>query len=314
MSDVVITRAPGKLVLMGDYAVLAGHAAVVAAVDVYAVATRGPGQGIVFDDGGLLQACIDESIASGFIDELPTDTISVDTTSFRDEQGQKYGLGSSAAVCVAFLRALVPDLDDDGLHALAQRSHRRFQNGRGSGIDVCASVYGGLVQFKRCSDLADDVWGAPLTMTFADASVVGLAVWSGHSQDTRDYVAKCQTAWMQKETAATTAAAIAGIAEASTTFLKALANSDQGRLLASVSTARLHLSDLGVVAGADIVSAPHRAIAVIAAANGGAAKPSGAGGGDVAVVFAPVDAEARMRTALRDGGFTVLPLSIGAPR
>lgn len=305
-------RAPGKLVIIGEYAVLAGHAAVVAAVDVYAKATRGPGAGIVFDEGGLLRACLDEAVDSALIDLLPDDTIAVDTVDFRDGEGRKYGLGSSAAVCVAFLRALVPDLDDDGLHALAQRAHRRFQDGKGSGIDIAASVYGGLVHFRRCSDIADDVWGSKLSMSLSDAGVGALAVWSGHSQDTRDFVSKCQQAWMTSSTAADTASAISGIAEATTTFLNALAAGDQGRLLASISTARLHMSDLGVVAGADIVSAPHRAIAVMAAAHGGAAKPSGAGGGDIALAFAPLERLSTLSAALTTSGYPVLPMTLGA--
>jgi phosphomevalonate kinase len=314
MSAVTTTRAPGKLVVMGEYAVLAGHAGIVAAVDVYANATRGPGQGIAFDDGGLLRACIDESVDGGFIDGIPDDTIAVDTVDFRDADGRKFGLGSSAAVCVSFLRALVPQLqgDDDGLHALAQRAHRRFQHGKGSGIDVAASVYGGLVHFRRCSEVADDVWGSRLPMSLGDAGVGALAVWSGHSQDTRDFVKRCQSAWEHVETASATAAAIAGIADATGIFLKALADGDQGRLLASVSTARLHMSDLGQVAGADIVSAPHRAIALLAATHGGTAKPSGAGGGDVALAFAPLDTLPALRVALIQGGFPVLPLSLGA--
>ncbi len=305
-------RAPGKLVIIGEYAVLAGHAAVVAAVDVYATATRGPGAGIAFDDGGLLRACLDEAIDGALIDVLPDDTIAVDTVDFKDAQGRKYGLGSSAAVCVAFLRVLLPDLDDDGLHGLAQRAHRRFQHGKGSGIDVAASVYGGLVHFRRCSDVADDVWGSALPMRLSDAGVGALVVWSGHSQDTRDFVSKCQNAWMTSSTAAETAAAIAGIAEATTTFLQALAASDQGRLLASISTARLHMGDLGLVAGADIVSAPHRAIAVIAASHGGSAKPSGAGGGDIALAFAPLSTLPALSSALSSAGFAVLPISLGA--
>ena len=308
------TRAPGKLVLVGEYAVLAGHPAVVAAVDVYAIATRSPGGVIAFDDGGLLRACLDEAIDSALVDVIPDDTISIDTVAFRDGEGRKYGLGSSAAVCVAFLRTLAPDLDDDGLHALAQRAHRRFQHGTGSGVDVAASVYGGLVHFRRCSDVADDVWGSALPMSLADAGVVALAVWSGHSQDTRDFVRLCQQAWMKASTASATATAIAGIADSTSSFLTALAAGDQGRLLASVSSARLQMSDLGLVAGADIVSAPHRAIAVIAAANGGAAKPSGAGGGDIALAFVPVDNAAQLTAALASAGYPVLPLTLGAPR
>lgn len=316
MSDqVVVARAPGKLVVMGEYAVLMGHVGIVAAVDVYATATRTPGRGrLRTDTGGLLQACVDEAVDTGVLDTAPTEAIDVDTRAFKDGAGRKLGLGSSAAAAVSFLATLLPDLDVDGLHAVAQRAHRRFQHGKGSGIDVAASVYGGLVQFTRKSDVADDVWGNRLLMRLEDASVRALVVWSGHSQDTRAYVAQVQVAQVADGVSGRSALpALTAMAEATQAFLAALAAGQGDALLRAVDGGRRALVDLGEAAAIDIVSAPHAAIAAIAARHGGTAKPSGAGGGDVALALVPQDAAAPLAAELEAAGFPVLPLRLGAP-
>ena len=53
------------------------------------------------------------------------------------------GLGSSAACLLALLRALRPEWDDDILYARALEAEH-FQHGGSSGIDVAASLHGGL--------------------------------------------------------------------------------------------------------------------------------------------------------------------------
>jgi len=306
MSEVYTARAPGKLVVMGEYAVLLGHAGVVGAVDVYAKATRTVGRGrLRMDTGGLLQACIDEALDTGVIDEAPHEAIDVDTNAFVDAAGRKLGVGSSAAAAVVFLRVLCPTLDTDGLHALAQRAHRRFQQGKGSGIDVAASVYGGLVQFRRHSDIADDVSASPLVMRLADAHVTALVAWSGKSQDTRTFVGA-----VQQTTTATPS--LTAMAEATQAFLAALAAHDGAAVIDAVDRGRRALVFLGDACGIDIVSAPHAAIADIARAHGGTAKPSGAGGGDVALAIVPTPHESDARAALDAAGYPVLPLTLGA--
>jgi len=312
--QVITARAPGKLVVMGEYAVLAGHTGVVAAVDVYATATHVVGRGrLRTDTGGLLQACIDEALDTGVILKAPTDAIDVDTSAFTDADRRKLGVGSSAAAAVAFLAALVPDLDIDGLHAVAQRAHRRFQEGKGSGIDVAASVYGGLVQFRRLSSADDDVWGQPLLARLEEASVAPLVVWSGHSQDTRSFLAKVKNAQSSgAQSAAAIDAALDRMAAGTAAFLQGLFAHRGDALVAAIDEGRQALIDLGNAAAIDIVSAPHRAIADIAVAHGGSAKPSGAGGGDVALVVVPVDVVAVATAALEAAGYPVLPLRLGA--
>ena len=70
---------------------------------------------------------------------------------------------------------------------------------------------------------------------------------------------------------------------------------------------------LGASAGAPIVTAELDRVAQIARSCGGGAKPSGAGGGDVALAFFS-DAErgARFETACEEAGFTLLSVALGA--
>ena len=304
-----LARAPGKLVVMGEYAVLMGHAGVVAAVDVFATARHTPHRGrIRLDSGGLLQACIDEAVDTGVLLKAPKGGCEVDTTAFSDAHGRKLGIGSSAAAAVAFLRAIAPDLDVDGLHAVAQRAHRRFQHGQGSGIDIAASVYGGLVHFRRHSDVADDVSASPLTLRLDDAGVSTLVVWSGRSQDTRAFLPAVQRS---QETSSATPALLA-MASATVDFLQALSTHDGAGVIDAVEQAHGALVDLGAAAGIGIVSEPHAGIAAIARRHGGTAKPSGAGGGDVALAVCPRAEVSALTASLEAAGYPVLPIRLGA--
>jgi phosphomevalonate kinase len=256
----------------------------------------------------LLQACIDEAVDTGVLDEAPRSACLVDTKSFVDAHGRKLGLGSSAAAAVAFLRAIAPALDVDGLHAVAQRAHRRFQHGQGSGVDIAASVYGGLVHFRRHSDVADDVSASPLTLRLDDVGVAALVVWSGRSQDTRAFL----PAVTKSHDAESATPALLAMADATRAFLSSLSALRGGGVLAAVEQGHAALKDLGAAAGIDIISEPHAAIAHVARRHGGTAKPSGAGGGDVALAMCEASEASALTSALVDAGYPVLPIRLGA--
>ena len=174
--------APGKLVLLGEYAVLFGHAAVVLAVDRRATVelTSAAGRnfcvhapGIVperarfgLGDGAtvawenpsgarlpLVEAVLGALLAGGVIDPRllePFDAV-LDTRAFFDSttgSDGKLGLGSSAALTVALASAVAlwsgrEDLLEPRIEWLERllRIHREFQGGRGSGIDLAASLF-----------------------------------------------------------------------------------------------------------------------------------------------------------------------------
>src|SRR5262245_2351577 len=142
--------APGKVLLLGEYAVLEGRAAICAAVDRYARARVAPGPlrveaknlGIAWEGAGepppaLAAACALLSARGA------SAQVEIDTSEF--SQGEvKLGLGSSAAALAALAAALAPDLSPKDRFHLAEDAHRAAQGGIGSGVDVAASTYGGL--------------------------------------------------------------------------------------------------------------------------------------------------------------------------
>lgn len=126
--------APGKLVLSGAYAVLRGAPAVVTAVDRRVhVDTEAPP---AFEAKEVL-ALLEQLWPAGPRPRVPA----ADARELR-HGGGKLGLGSSAAITVASLRALRPELPLDAVFETALRAHRTAQGG-GSGVDVLASTYGG---------------------------------------------------------------------------------------------------------------------------------------------------------------------------
>ena len=138
----MIARAPGKLFLTGAYAVLEGAPAIVFAVDRFVEAREG---------SPTRTSAEVAAVARRF--EAPPPL--VDTRSL-EENGQKLGLGSSAAAAVATAGFFVAregfDLDDRATQqrvlSIALAAHAEVQP-RGSGADVAASTFGGVVSVVR---------------------------------------------------------------------------------------------------------------------------------------------------------------------
>ena len=69
--------------------------------------------------------------------------------------GGKLGLGSSAAAAAVAVGATLlagghdPEAEPAVSFAMADRAHRDAQGGRGSGADVAAAVYGGIIAYRR---------------------------------------------------------------------------------------------------------------------------------------------------------------------
>ncbi|MEO0814203.1 MAG: ATP-binding protein, partial [Myxococcota bacterium] len=158
-------RAPGKVILLGEYAVLYGATALVAATDRFARVTLEP-QGSfelcalghelrvehcdalrAADSRLSLVASVFEQVSGG----LPKVRVTINTDEFF-QGGTKLGLGSSAAVAVALARALrrlggeSPSAQQ--LFQDAHAAHQHAQGGVGSGIDIAASAYGGLLAYR----------------------------------------------------------------------------------------------------------------------------------------------------------------------
>jgi phosphomevalonate kinase len=257
--------APGKLVLTGAYAVLRGAPAIVVAVDRYAVADS----------------------------ESPS---VVDVHTLHDEQGRKLGLGSSAATLVASLGSRAVARGEDPRHApvraeifrTAREVHAREQGG-GSGVDVAASVFGGMLAYEISGK------SPRIRVVEPPASLVLEAYWSGTSARTSDLRARVDKlhARAPKSPAFTT---LRHVAE------QAASSIEQGDARGFVDRAAAFgraLGALGQAADAPIVPPAFAELAQVAEEAHAAFLPSGAGGGDVAVWLGvappPPDFERRAR-------------------
>ncbi|MGC4092331.1 MAG: hypothetical protein QM756_31495 [Polyangiaceae bacterium] len=283
------TRAPGKLVLSGAYAVLEGARAIVLAVDRDVVADPARPADFVTPE---VRAALGERAAPWF-----------DASALRAD-GRKLGLGSSAAILVASLGALElasqPALTQSELRQRvflpALRAHRSAQGG-GSGVDVAASTFGGvLVVEPKGETLAVSVATLPASLCFSVLASSQPAstpdpirrVHALRAADPRGYARL-----MQAQADASEAAAVALLAGDAPSLLAALGR--QGEALAA----------LGVAAGVPIVTPELAALQSRASAAGAVALPAGAGGGDVSWWVGPT-------VAPQHAGLEGLALSLGA--
>lgn len=302
-------RAPGKLMLAGEYAVLYGHPALVMAVDRHAVATAHEGpHPTVFRE-------IDETFAlaraEGLIDAHRDDVV-VDATALQGDGARKLGLGSSAAACVAALGWAFAQrgrtLDEGARHEiarLARAGHRRAQGG-GSGVDVIASALGGVVRVK----LHDDREAMPAVTRHAGMQGVPWAVlWSGTPARTSDMVAKVET--LRACDPLRFDGLVRAIAACAKGMDEGLRAGDARAVVEAAAAHQRAMADLGDAAHAPIVTGPMRRLAARVEPMGAACKPSGAGGGDVCVAFAhDAGALAAALDAAREAGFTVVALNV----
>ena len=190
--------------------------------------------------------------------------------------------------------------------AIALEGHRSVAP-EGSGADVAASVLGGLVRFRR-----DAESGAVLEAS-AVSFPVGTAVrvvWTGHEARTSELVRKVR-ALLETDRAAYERA-MGALRDAATQLVEAVAANDAHALVRAASVHHDAMGKLGEAASAPIVDAGLARAAALARAHGGAAKPSGAGGGDVALAFfADQDAAKKFAAACPANALTLVDVALG---
>jgi phosphomevalonate kinase len=231
-------------------------------------------------------------------------SVRIDSSSFFQGES-KLGLGSSAAALVALAGAMQAASGRPGSPALASliRSHRAFQGGAGSGIDVAAALGGGTVQFALTAN------GDAESGSVRLPEGVGFAcVFAGGSASTPDLVGKYRR-WMasgpgrksalrQRMFDVANGGSVAAREQYGAAFVAAI--DEYGRCIA----------ELGREIDADLVTGAHVSIGRLAREFGLAYKVSGAGGGDVGIACGLDDAallEFSARAAA--DGWQLIPLS-----
>lgn len=260
-----VVVAPGKMLLTGAYAVLEGAPAIVIAVDRLARAEVG-------SKAEKPTAEVTEALG----EKAPT----CDASALYDGE-KKLGLGSSGAVLVASLGAdwiaRGKALDDDArahIFARSRDAHAVVQSG-GSGVDVAASTYGGVLRYTLHAGKA---WVTSLELPF---TLEWRAYFSGTSARTSELRAKVsELKERDKSTYEKIMSKLCGASELAATHL--LEGSGRGFVDASRAFSEA-LEQLGDDSDAPIVPLGFRRLANMAAVQNAVFFPSGAGGGDVGV-------------------------------
>ncbi len=287
MNDVPVS-APGKAFLIGEYAVLEGSPALVAALDVRAVAHAYEGAQGSMPVSAVVRCAhqrVKDYLAARGEHDIGRPPV-VETGGFT-MGSRKLGLGSSAAVAAsvigyhltaAGLDPYDPSVREDAL-SLALAAHAEAQGGRGSGADVAAAVLGGLLRFqdRKARTTPMPHW---VHIGFVDAGAPAV---------TSQFVAQVQSAAAAQPGAYADAMGL--LSGAVDQFLTAFKDSpDPKTSLAGLALATAKhnqgLRALAQMSGAPIMTDAIETIVREAEADGLAAKPSGAGGGDLVVVFA----------------------------
>ncbi|WP_317643031.1 phosphomevalonate kinase [Bombiscardovia apis] len=255
--------------------------------------------------------------------------------------GKKYGLGSSAAVAVATVRAL---LDWYGLqlspletYKLAYLATGRAQS-LGSGGDLAASLFGGCIRFcspdrswvraqvgsSSLSQLITQPWpGLQIHRldAFGPDSLLHLFVgWTGSPASTPSLVAS-----VKQGSADGKSQSYERFLAASDACVDALAQSleagQPGAIGEHVAQARSLLRGLSALTDTDIETPALRTLVESALIRGAAAKSSGAGGGDCGIAIVcdkqpqsrAIGQMSAIAAAWSRAGIEPLPLTVGPP-
>ncbi len=341
------TSAPGKLVLLGEYAVLFGHPSLVMAADRRARVHLQPSDGASwrvsapgfcgdeahFDLDSirgftwrapdshaarqfvLVERVLHSLVKADLLDlcDLSPASITLDTGEFFlpvDGGQTKLGLGSSAALTVALTEAVRRWVPDErrrmplGLVDLLEL-HRSFQDGRGSGIDLAASLCGGVTEYR----LMGDTKTPEAHVAELPAGLEIVHVWTGRSASTADFLARLEEG--MRSDRGDIEAALGELGRVSAAGIGHIRSANLQGFLDDVKDFAASMEALGRATGIPVLSEEHVRLRQLARDNGVRYKPSGAGGGDVGLGFTDnPKAAAAFAACASQEGFTPIDLHI----
>ncbi len=314
------SKAPGKLILLGEYAVLRGAPALVMAVNRHAHVYLQPSPNghivITAPDVGLKEVLLSlqDDNTLRFIRATPAEmqqakflkaaletvanhypmspvALTISTAEFFYENTTtKLGLGSSAAVTVATIAALLQFIQKSKaekdafkfqIMEMALAAHRRAQGKQGSGVDIAASTFGGMLTYRM-----------PVVPTQMPPEIVQVKqpdtlfmrfVWTGRAASTTQLVQQVQHFREQNPTRFNQLMGeLIYLAEQGSA---AFQRGDVQAFLEIVQEYFTILKELSEASGAPIISPEHQQIAEVARKHQVAYKPSGAGEGDFGILF-----------------------------
>ena len=255
--------------IAGEWAVLEGYPCIVAAVS--------------------RKVCVEIEAAEDMVEERPFVKEAVEKTleylgeskSFRITTGkvEKVGLGSSAAVTVAVVGAVLQfhgrAVEKDVVYQIAAAAHYAAQGGKGSGFDVAASVYGGVIAYKHRGEGMGEVTSLPIP-----TGLQLLVGWTGEAASTTEMM-KEMGRWKEqhREEYDQIMSAIGKTVEE---LIAAWKEDNKDQMIMLLKKNRELLQELGAKSGVQIETAVLKKLSDIADKHG-AGKVSGAGGGDCGI-------------------------------
>lgn len=303
---------PGKLMLAGEYAVLQpGGVAVAMAVgrlvhvqpgtatapQLFAFGQHWP---VLPESTGLAQMAWRAGQEAQRCWELDPE-VAVELRVAGQLDGRKVGLGTSAAVSVAMLRAIAAvhqkPVDDAEIAELARAAHATGQGG-GSGYDATAIAHGGVLGYHRSPDRAESLdWPGGLAMA---------ALFTGEAAPTADALARRQQLDPH----------LAAIHRAAAEFLAAWKGGQIQAILDALQACEQQL-ELAAATAPGLLTDAVWAVKRHCAGHGAVARTSGAGGGDcVLAAGSPAQVAAVQQAWRQQGGAVValLPAELAAAR
>lgn len=342
-NSIIKASKPGKLILLGEYAVLEQAPCLVAAADknctvqiepngkdmfkIEASNTDIPDVEFTVDEKGLtftsrlsepdkerlrFVIAVLKSVFSRTGRTVKPALIKIDTTNFYHiGSGQKLGLGASAAITVSLLSALQSyigqPVEGRELYRKAYPIHRRAQGKLGSGSDIAAASVEGVIQYKMPENIQqpeNQIESLPWP-----ENLEVIPVWAGKSASTQDLVQRIRE--YRKEDPEAYNAVMEPMIQLSEEGCRAFKTGDTEALADVIFDYVRFERKLGEASGTDIVSDAHFEIKETVEESGGVYKPSGAGSGDMGVAFCNgKENRRRIENSLRENSFDIIDLSL----
>lgn len=321
----ISVKAPGKLYIAGEYAVVEnGYPAIIVAIDQYITANISESEnnvGVIHSkqyendkiewvyDNNQIKPLKDNSSFNYVISAMKTFetyvkelninhklyNIDIDSN-LNSEDGKKYGLGSSAAVTVATIKALN---ELYGLHLsklqifkLAAIAHLRIQ-GNGSLGDVAASSFGGWIAYSsfdkkwlanqtNLKDVMEQSWPHLMIEQLTPPSDLELLIgWTGTPASTSNLLKSVESSSnvdRYKQFLVKSKRCI-------NKMINGFKNKDIAVIKNQIKENRNIIVELASFTGIDIETSKLKRLCEIAEEYNGSGKSSGAGGGDCGIAI-----------------------------
>lgn len=293
----ISVSAPGKLLLLGEHAVVFGQPCIVTAVDQRLTVIVKKNDKLSINAPQVKETKFVDAAVHAFFSKYGKDHGV--RFSISSQFSHQVGFGSSSAVTVATIKALSLIFDiglsDRQIFDLAYQVTLNIQ-GVGSGFDIAAALYGGTIYFKKGGSTIDplNVLDIPL--------VVG---YTGVKADTPSLVR--EVAEKQKKYPEKVNKIFVAIGSLVEEAKQRMGEGDWERVGKLMDASQEYLRDLGV-------SSEKLEALIGAAKKAGAwgAKLSGAGGGDCMIALAQSGKREAVRKAIEEAGGQVIDVRSNA--